>query len=177
MKQYRKKFKVYLDDLGKRKPSPGGGSAVCLVFCAGVSLMEKAINYSVKPGSQDKHCRRLKRYMHALQKIRRKTYPLIDKDAYIFERIMNSKGKARDKFIRQSESLVIGVAQACREVFFLAKEVESDIKKSILSDFVIGRAFIKSALAGCLVNLEANAGLFGKRSKHIEAFSDLLQIF
>ena len=46
MKSYRKDFKNYLNDLGKAKPAPGGGSAVCLIFCTGLSLIAKAINYS-----------------------------------------------------------------------------------------------------------------------------------
>ena len=45
MKSYRGKFKGYLGNLSRRVPSPGGGSAVSLVFCLGVSLIVKAVNY------------------------------------------------------------------------------------------------------------------------------------
>ncbi|MCK5394122.1 MAG: cyclodeaminase/cyclohydrolase family protein, partial [Candidatus Omnitrophica bacterium] len=54
MKKYKSNFKDYIHDLGKREPSPGGGSAVCVAFCMGASLMEKAVNYSLNLKKNDK---------------------------------------------------------------------------------------------------------------------------
>lgn len=174
MKSYRKKFKIYLDDLAKRKPSPGGGSAVCLIFCTGISLIEKAISYSYLPNLKTLEgklkAKKLKKQLRSLKILRKKIYPYIDKDGYIFEKIMQAKGKKRAQFIRQSEQMMVEVAKASRKVFFLAKEVESGIKKSIISDFSIGLEGVKIALRGCILNLEANRRMFGKKSKYIEIF-------
>ena len=164
---YRTGFKKYLDDLGKRKPSPGGGSAVALIFCTGLSLIEKAINFS-SPA-------KFKNQLKKLQALGRKIYPNIDKDSLIFAKIMSSKTAKRAQFIRQSESLIIDLGQASLKVFSLAKEVESGIKKSIISDFNIGLECAKIALRGCILNLEANEKMFGKRSKFIAPFKKSLK--
>lgn len=167
MKQYRTSFKKYLDDLGKRKPSPGGGSAVCLIFCTGISLIEKAINFS-SPAE-------FKNELKKLQTLKKKVYPNIDKDGLIFAKIIGSKGKKRAQFIRLSEDLIIGLGQGSLAVFSLAKEVESGIKKSIISDFNIGLECIKVALLGCILNLEANQKMFGKENKFIGPFKKSLK--
>jgi len=176
---YRQSFRKYLDDLGKRKPSPGGGSAVCLVFCAGISLMEKAINYSLpltlKNSSAKLRKGKLKKGLDKLNALRKKVYLYIDKDGELFEKIMREKGSKKAKFIKESEDLIVCVAQACKEVFFLAKGIESGIKKNIVSDFDIGLEFVRSAFSGCIMNLEANAKMFGRRNRHIKIFRKYLR--
>ena len=79
MKYYKGKFKNYLDDLGKRIPSPGGGSAVCLAFCMGISLIEKAINYSLILKAKDLKSKnknkKLKDTLVKLVKLKKRIYP------------------------------------------------------------------------------------------------------
>ncbi|MCF7908842.1 MAG: cyclodeaminase/cyclohydrolase family protein [Candidatus Omnitrophica bacterium] len=159
MKTYRAKFKTYLNDLGKRKPSPGGGSAVSLAFCLGVSLIEKAINYSDP--------KKFKKQIIILKNLRNKAYIYVDKDAYLFEKIMNSKGARRLANICISEKMIVDLAKNCQQVFSLAKAMESGIKKGIISDFHIGLKFVKITLFGCISNLEANSKMFGKKNKHL----------
>ena len=167
MKNYRINFKKYLDDLGKPKPTPGGGSAVALIFCTGISLIEKAINFS--------HPAQFKKQLKKLKDLRKKIYPNIDKDSLIFAKIMSSKTAERAQFIRQSENLIIDLGQASLGVFFLAKEIESGIKKSIISDFNIGLRCVRVALLGCVLNLEANHKMFGKTSKFTDSFKKSLK--
>lgn len=156
-----------MDDLAKRKPSPGGGSAVCLAFCLGLSLIEKSVNYS--------DIKKFKKQISLLKALRKKIYPYIDKDADIFAKIMASKGKRRVSLIRQSENMIVELAEASKLVFSLAKALESGIKKGIISDFYIGLGLIKVALFGCIANLEANRKMFGKTSKQIGEFKKVLK--
>ena len=179
MKNYRKDFRVYLADLARRRPSPGGGSAVCLIFCLGISLMEKSINYSImlKPKTpKDKNCnKRLKGQLLRLQKLSKKVYPCIDKDSYLFNKIMKAKGKKRLEVVRESEKLILELARACTKVFSLAKGIESGIKNSIISDFNIGLESLRVSLLGCVFNLEANSVLFGKENKNIGTLKKVLK--
>lgn len=167
MDNYRVGFKKYLNDLGKRKPAPGGGSAVCLIFCTGVSLIEKAINFSSPVN--------FKKQLKKLQAIRKKNYLYIDKDGYIFNKIMESRGKKRMQAIKSSENLIIDLGRSSLEVFLLAKEVKSGIKKGIISDFNIGLECAKIALLGCVLNLEANEKIFGVKNKFINYFKKALK--
>jgi len=167
MKSYRSSFKKYLDDLGKRKPAPGGGSAVALIFCTGISLIEKAINFS----SSIKFKKQLKK----LQILKKKIYLNIDKDSLVFAKIMSSKAAKRNQFVKQGENLIVDLGQASLEVFSLAKEIESGIKKSIISDFNIGLECAKVALLGSILNLEANENMFGRKSKFTDLFKKSLK--
>ncbi len=171
MKKYNKLFKEYLDNVGRRRPTPGGGSVVCLMFCQGVSLIEKAINYSCvlvgkSQADRDKN-KKLKKYVSSLNKLRKQIYPFIDKDGEIFEKVMNNRGTKRNLYIKKSEKLIIEISEACLEVFSLAKDVESDIKKSIMSDFRIGKECVKIALKGSIMNLKANTELFASKNKSL----------
>jgi formiminotetrahydrofolate cyclodeaminase len=169
MRVYRVRFTDYLDDLAKNNPSPGGGSAVCLIFCMGVSLIEKAINYSL---GENGH---FKKHMFRLKELRKEIIPYIDLDGKIFEKLLKEKGKKKAALLKASENIIIDLGGHCVKVFSLAKRVESGIKKSIISDFYIGLEFIRVALKGCIFNLEANKSIFGKSSKSINTFNSYLK--
>ena len=171
MVNYRKNFRKYLDDLARRRPSPGGGSAVCVVFCFGVSLIEKSIGYSL---SKSRDNEKLTKVLRRLRLLRKNVYSCIDKDGYIFEKIIQNRGEKRAYFIAKSEEIIVDVANNCKIAFSLAKGIESGIKKSIFSDFEIGLEFIKSCLFGCLNNLEANRVIFKTRNKNITKFKKLV---
>jgi len=166
MEKYRGKFKKYLNDLAKAKPAPGGGSAAALVFSIGLSLIEKAINFS----SPTKFKKELKK----LQALNKKLYPIIDQDGVIFAKIISCKGEKRLQFICKSENLIISLGQGSIKVFSLAKEIESGIKKSIISDFRLGLECAKIALLSCVLNLEANQKMFGRKNKFIGLFKKAL---
>lgn len=167
-KNYRTKFKGYLDDLSEKKPSPGGGSAVCLSFCLGVSLIEKAVNYSLKKDNN------FSKYLNEFNKSRKRIFPYIDLDGKIFEKILKEKNEKRSYWLKESEKIIIDLGRISMKSICLAKKIESGIKNSIASDFHIGRVLINTALKGCVYNLEANIGLFGKKSKYIEIFNQFL---
>ena len=170
MKTYRNKFKGYLDDLAKKVPAPGGGSALCLVFSIGVGLIEMAIRFS-----QKKSNKKLANTLKKLKSLKNKVYSGIDRDSQLFNEIMRSQGKKREAALKKSEKLVVEVGRCCQSVFLLAKSAKSGIKKGIISDFIIGLDLVRVVLKGCIFNLEANATLFGKRSKYITIFKRSLR--
>lgn len=173
MMNYRKDFQKYLDQLSQKKPAPGGGSAGCLMFCLGVSLIEKAARYSWdKEGRWN--CGKVKisgrKYISQLTSSKEKIFPYIDFDGLIFSEALKSKGKQKLTLLKKSEKLVVDTGKACLNVFSLAKKGKSGIKKSIISDFYIGVACVKAALLGCLFNLEGNVDIFKRKSKYIDIF-------
>ncbi|MDD5195223.1 MAG: cyclodeaminase/cyclohydrolase family protein [Candidatus Omnitrophica bacterium] len=169
MKKYRTKFKTYFDDLAAKKPAPGGGSAACLIFCLGVSLLEKAIRYSLT-GEKITIFYRTKEVLAKLSALQKKIALYIDLDGEIFENIMRSKGRQRVLLLKKSEQLIVETAKACYGAFLLAKGVESGIKKGISSDFFIGKESLSFSLKGCIYNLEANKNIFGRPNKFIKIF-------
>lgn len=179
MKTYRKDFKNYLSDLARRQPSPGGGSAVCLILCLGISLIEKAANYSlaIKPRNspQIRKNKEIRRALRNLSRLKKEIYPCIDKDARLFSRIMKAKPAAKTRLLKESQSLITYIGEASHKVFSLSGALESTIKRSIISDFRIGLNMARVALSGCVANLEANRKMFGLKSAHIRIFRNYLK--
>lgn len=169
MKSYLADLEPYLSDLAARQPAPGGGSAAAFSLCMGISLIEKAIQYS---GSQSKQLRNPAR---ALGAIRRKTLRYIDLDGIIFEQFIHAEKNRKAIFLKKSDALIVTIGTTCYTVYVLAQKVESDIKKSIISDFYIGLACIRVALYGCVHNLEANSVFFGKNNRMIATFKRYLR--
>ncbi len=169
MNNYASSFKKYLKDLGKKEPAPGGGSAISLLFCLGTALIEKAINYSV--ASQ----KSLKVHLATLKNTRNKVSAYIDLDGEIFKQILQEKGKKKERLLEKSEKIVLDIAQKCIEEYLLAKKIESAIKKNIISDFWIGCELLKITLKGCVMNLEANSAIFGKKNKKVNEFKRVLK--
>ncbi|MFH1875306.1 MAG: cyclodeaminase/cyclohydrolase family protein [Candidatus Omnitrophota bacterium] len=169
MKKYHAAFRPYLNDLAARSPSPGGGSAVCLFVCLGISLIEKAIQYSLIPRGAVPS-RSLRGALRIMGARRKKIALLVDRDGYFFAKIMTTREKARARWLTKSEQLIVEVGKSSREVFLLAKEIESGIKKGIMSDFLIGLDALRLALNGCAYNLETNEALFGRKSTYAPIF-------
>ena len=169
MKAYTKRITAYAEALSAREPAPGGGSAVCAVFCIGVALIEKSIQFSL-PESP-----RLKQYLELAQELRYKVQPFIDLDGEIFARVMRNRGKKRRDYLQECERLIIDVGRSCWQVFSLAKKIKSGIKKGMISDFDIGLDLIRISLKGCLGNLEANKRMFNIDTLYIGTFKDYLK--
>ncbi|MFA5008339.1 MAG: cyclodeaminase/cyclohydrolase family protein [Candidatus Omnitrophota bacterium] len=161
---YQKNFKSYLSDLSRRKPSPGGGSAAALALCIGISLIEKAINYSSE--TIIKHNEEIR----ILNNLKAKTLKYVDKDGEIFEKFIKARGEERIGFLKKSNKLVVDLGNNCISVLALLKGVESGIKKSIISDFYTGLNFVRVSLRACIYNLEDNGKILGKQEKSITAF-------
>lgn len=168
MHKYQKTFKKYLNDLSTRKPSPGGGSAAALSACIGISLIEKAINYSIKD-------KKLFKKIKLLNSFKNKALIYVDSDGEIFEKVMQSKGKKRLFYLNKSNALVVDLGNICVMVSCLVKKVESSIKKSIISDFYTGLNFIRISLRACIYNLEDNSKILGTKERSINTFNKHLK--
>ncbi|MDD4954763.1 MAG: cyclodeaminase/cyclohydrolase family protein [Candidatus Omnitrophica bacterium] len=161
---YQKIFKKYLDDLSAKKPSPGGGSAAALALCTGISLIQKAINYST--GKNLKQTAGKK----SLARIKNKVLKYVDKDGEIFEKFITSSGKKKIAYLKKSNELVVDLGKSAISAIDISKGVESGIKKSIISDFYTGLNFVRLSLSACCYNLEDNSRVLGKTDKNIGVF-------
>jgi len=153
-------MKNYLDDLSKKGYQPGGGSAGALAFCLGASLVIKSIQHTLKKDTPAGEKNRLKKRLANFLALKNKVYPWIDKDGEYFSGALKSKGAKRRQKLKEAERLTRGLAQAARRAFSLTKEIESDIRKSIKSDFSLGVEFIKISELSASFNLEANKIIF-----------------
>ncbi len=154
---YYKLFKDYLDDLSRRTPSPGGGSAASLVFSLGVSLIEMAVNFSINTENRAV----LEMSILRLEKIKEEILSYIDLDADVFEDALKSRHKEDKTAILKLDGITFALGNNCVETLKFAEEIKPLIKKSIMSDFRIGAKYIEAALFSSIENMEANSKFFG----------------
>ena len=160
---YKKDFNKYLIELAKKNSEYGGGSALCLAFCIGLSLLEKALIFSFED----------KKRISLLKNLRKKFLSLVDEDGKLFMSALKAKGKRRFFLINKIQKIIINLGVSCYNILIDFKSIEPNIKNSIKSDFYIGLDFLKLVLKGCIENLDANSNIFKiKRSKYIDIFKD-----
>ena len=160
---YKKEFNKYLIELGKKNSTYGGGSALCLVFCMGLSLLEKALVFSFED----------KKRISLLKKLRKKFLCLVDEDGRLFISALRARGKRKIFLINKIQKNIINLGISCYNIIIDFRNIEKNIKDSIKSDFYIGLDFLKLVIKGCIENLEANSKIFKiRRSKYIDIFKN-----
>lgn len=157
--KYKKQFSRYLNDLGAKSPTPGGGSAANLVFCLGVSLMEMAVNFSINNN------RKLKGALCVFKNIKDKVLPVVDSDSEIFLRALKAKNKDKKRAYRELAKITFALGSNCIKILIVAKAIRVFIKKNIISDFDLGSECLKVALRASIKNLEANSSIFASQDK------------
>lgn len=150
-------FKLYLSNLEGKDPYFGGGSVAVLCFCLGVSLIKKACAFSFLSSS------RLK-FLNAFKK---EVFSYIIRDGEVFAKLLSSKGKTKEKFLKESYKITTQIARHSLSVLSFTKKIDFKIKKIIKSDFLMGVSLIKIALQCAYNNLEENSKLFSYRSHYL----------
>ena len=170
MKEYRREFKGYLEDIAKKTPHPGGGSCAALNFCMGISLIRMALTYSGGTSSN---------LTFELEELNREVFPFIDEDGNLFALLINAKDKlTKNELLQKVQALIVTIGNNCGKIEGLAGEINTKVKKSLKSDFYIGLKFIESALFASIQNLEANQNMFSvDNTKKIDCLKSYLKKF
>jgi len=155
-------IKDYLDDLGARKPAPGGGSAAALMAALGTSLMSMVANYTI--GKRDYKALENKvsdilAKAHTFDSVLRQ---LIDKDAAAYGILSEGLKKckddaaARDKLYKaaiEPPLLVCTVSHDCLE---LCKELVSCGNKGLITDTACAAIMFEGAFFSAKFNVYIN---------------------
>ena len=107
-------LKEYLDQLSRREPVPGGGSAAALSSALGAGLISMAANYSLGKHGSKKIDARLQKILTESEQIRRRLLELVDSDARAYLNVVRSwklDDKARKVASRQARQIPL---QVCR---------------------------------------------------------------
>jgi len=165
MKTYCQDLEGYFNDLAAKQPSPGGGSAAAAIFCMGTGLIEMAMQYSLKENVE---------VIGQIGELRKNNFPIIDLDSRLFDEIMKAKDEQRTELITKCETMIAGLGLSVVKVVKLALTRKNDIKKSIISDYIIGIDCLKVVLTACVLNLKANETMFKVHSRYIGIFENEL---
>ncbi len=143
-------IKSYLENLGKKVPVPGGGSAAALSGALGASLIEMSAAYSLKNAAKQK---KIKTAISDIKKIRKKLEKQLDADGKAYDYY---RKKRTDASLKKAAEAPLTVCSLCAEALtigvFITKEGNSNLK----SDAVSGVYYLFAAFNGAALPAAEN---------------------
>ncbi|MAV64035.1 MAG: glutamate formimidoyltransferase [Candidatus Marinimicrobia bacterium] len=157
-----KKMRFFLDELSRKKSTPGGGCVSALSGALSCSLVAMAINFS-------KYSSALQKNGDKVQFLRNDFIDLVQKDADAFSFVMKAFSLPRKneeqknkRIIRIQESYKVAIEPplsmliAGNALLKIMSKVFKDINMSCISDFGVGIEMIRSSINGALMNININ---------------------
>ncbi len=148
----------YIEDLSKKKITPGGGSASALSAALGAALNLMVINYSLRPGADEKVPEALSEALVKQEESLGSLKRLIDEDCRVFEVLMKalSDGKeAQEEFIKASAA-PMEVCRECRDGIEIISSVFEHLNKNLISDVKCAAQIFIGAFYSAKFNVEIN---------------------
>lgn len=155
MKYKNQPIKKYLDDLAKKSPAPGGGSASALAAALGCALLSMAANFTIGKEKYKKHEKEIKKILKASEKLRKRFIELMDLDVEAYSRYANAKNKkAKEKAKKESQGVVKEIASLCYEAIALCSPVAEKGNIYLLNDVLGSAELLSAGFNSALVNIE-----------------------
>jgi formiminotetrahydrofolate cyclodeaminase len=156
-----KTLQEYLDQLSRREPVPGGGSAAALTAAMAVGLISMVTNYSIgrksnTPGVE----KRLARILGQSEPIRLRLLELtsLDSDAYLKVSAARSLDKkAQAKAAREAQAVPLEVCKLCYKALQLTPYLAERGNPYLLSDVEVALELLMSAFNGARIMVRINS--------------------
>ncbi|HKS59189.1 MAG TPA: cyclodeaminase/cyclohydrolase family protein [Thermoplasmata archaeon] len=155
----------FLDRLGARSPTPGGGSASALAGALGAALGEMVFHYSSRPGSSVSE---LAPVLTELGSIRREFLEAVDADADAYE-LVRTRRRAKTESpqdpaavrgwfqaLRQAAEVPLATARRADRAHQLLTHHRERVRPALTSDLVTALALLRAAREGALANVATN---------------------
>lgn len=160
----------FVDKLGSKEPTPGGGAAAGVAASMGVGAVVMAMEFSNGSKLENDEQDLLTNRINELNEIKEVFKDIIDRDATDFEPLSNAYGMAREtdeEKAARTEAIQEGLVTAsqppldllnnAKRVIDIADEVVPLIKKGIISDVGVGVQLLRSAILSSSLNVYINA--------------------
>lgn len=160
----------FVDKLGSKEPTPGGGAAAGVAASMGVGAIVMAMEFSNGKPLEEDEKDLLTNRINELNEIKEIFKDIIDRDATDFEPLSNAYGMPRatdEEKAARTEAIQEGLITAsqppldllnnAKKVFDIAEEVLPLIKKGIISDVGVGVQLLRSAILSSSLNVYINA--------------------
>lgn len=159
----------FAGQLASEEVPPGGGSAAAMSGLMGASLLEMAVNYSLK-SQESAVCTELLLAKQAdLSRLHIELTLLIDRDALALRGLLAAAGLpetsaeqqqarqlALQKAVKLAAEVPIETARACLEVIEIAQAIVTKVDKMVVSDLMAGVAMAYAGIVGSLLSTAIN---------------------
>ena len=153
-------IKEYLDLLGMKKSTPGGGSSLALVLLNAISLCEMVCNFTKDKVGYESFRKQVIKYQNELEQIKKEAYILLNKDSESFLKLMDAYKQKDEKLIEESslEACEVPYSLYCltKRVEEISMDLSTNGNKNVISDSIIGHDLCLAIYNGCKLNIKAN---------------------
>ena len=134
----------FLDNLGAKKPAPGGGSAAALSGALGISLLQMVANFSAGGSPQ------IREILQKATKIKKELIKLIDEDAKAVSVFFNKSSSLlkRKKAKQMMQKIPVAICKNCEQGLKLIPFLTKKGNKNLLSDLKIARILLQAGAKG-----------------------------
>lgn len=159
----------FLDRVASAEPTPGGGSASCLLGAIGAGLGAMACRLTIGKKGYEEAQPLMSEELEQFEVLRKELTKLIDEDAISYQRVMEafklSKTTEGEKAIRaeaiqdatkSAAEVPLRTATLCNEVMERLIIVGPRCNKNVASDVAVGLESAYAGLSGARLNVEIN---------------------
>lgn len=156
-----KTLQDYLDQLSRREPVPGGGSAAALTGAMAVGLISMVTNYSIGRKANTKAVdRRLSRILAKSEPIRLRLLELtsLDSEAYLKLTAARSLDKKAQRLAaKQAKAVPQEICKLCYKALQLTPYLADKGNPYLLSDVEVALELLMSAFNGARIMVRVNS--------------------
>lgn len=153
-------LKKYIDELGSRQSTPGGGSASALTGATGTALLEMVSNFTIGNDKYKDFKKDIKKYLVSLKKIREGFLSLIDDDVKAYSEIravFKSKDKKNiDRALKTGYHICFEICELSKNALEIASILPEKSNVNLLTDVGCGAELLNAAFNSGIFNCEVN---------------------
>lgn len=174
--------------LAQADSAPGGGSAAAMAGLMGASLLEMAVDYSLKSPKLAGQHGLLTAKQADLSRLRIDLTALIDRDASALRELLAAaalpastpeakqvRAAAMQKSLRQAAEAPLEIARACQKVIEIGQAIIGVVDKMVISDLMAGVAAANAGITGGLLSTVINLSEIDDKSL-VSVFKDRISL-
>ena len=150
----------YLEQLSRREPVPGGGSAAALTAALGAALISMAANYSIGRKANTKAVEtRLAGIVRASETIRKRLLDLTSLDSQAYLKVVQARKQnalAQKKAARQAAAVGREVCRLCYKAIDLASFLAAQGNPYLISDIEVAVELLNASYRSSMGMIRIN---------------------
>jgi len=156
-----KTLQEYLDQLSRREPVPGGGSAAALAGAMAAGLISMVTNYSIGRKANTKSVeKRLSRLLVQSELLRVRFLELISLDSEAYLKVSAARSldkKAQRQAAKEAKAVPVEVCKLCYKAVQLTPYLAEKGNPYLLSDVEVSLELLVAAFNGARIMVRVNS--------------------
>ena len=145
----------YLQDLAKKIPAPGGGSASAMAAALGASLLSMVINFTLGKPKYAAYEKDLAAALQDTERLRLEFLRLVDEDVAAYS----------SKDLERSLEIPLSICRLCNEAALLCPALCQKGNVNLISDVAVAIDLIEAAFQGANWNVDINLKILNDQAR------------